>query len=59
MGGDLARLVSFSEGVELRIGGDGLDDSEWSSKIGGGEIVFTDGELGEYVFLGDEKVVYG
>jgi hypothetical protein len=59
VGGDLARLVSFSEGVELRIGGDGLDDSEWSSKIGGGEIVFTDGELGEYVFLGDEKVVYG
>ena len=33
--------------------------SEWSSKIGGGEIVFTDGDLGEYVFVGDEKVVYG
>ena len=59
VGGDLSRMVSFSEGVELRVGGDGLDDSEWSSKIGSGEIVFTDGDLGEYVFVGDEKVVYG
>ena len=58
VGGDLERLASVVDGVEIRVGGDGLDGSDWSGKIGDGSIVLTDGELSEYEFLEGEKIVY-
>ena len=58
VGGDLERLASVVDGVEIRIGGDGLDGSTFLGKIGDGSIVLTDGELSEYEFLEGEKIVY-
>lgn len=58
VGGDLERLASVVDGVEIRIGGDGLDGSTFSGKIGDGSVVLTDGELSEYEFLEGEKIVY-
>ena len=58
VGGDISRLPSVVEGVEIRIGGDGLDGSTFLGKIGDGSIVLTTGELAEYEFLEGEKIVY-
>jgi len=60
VGGEQERLPSVIEGVEIRIGGDGLDGSTFSSSIGGsdGIIVSTTGELADYEFQGTEVLVY-
>ena len=56
VGGDLERLASVVDGVEIRIGGDGLDGSTFSGKIGDGSVVLTDGELSEYEQLRQHNI---
>ena len=58
VGGDLDRLPSILEGSELRVGGNGLDASDWRGKLGSLEVVQTSENVGEYEFGEGEKVVY-
>ena len=58
IGGEISRLPSILEGSEIRVGGNGLDASDWRGKLGGVEVVQTSGNVGEYEFKLGEKVVY-